>query len=55
MESALDFQSNMIIVPRGFAYVGCKAEKTPGLAWNSKYVFVRAECLRHALHLRRPE
>jgi choloylglycine hydrolase len=40
MESALDFQSNMIIVPRGKQYVGRLMEKTPGLAWTTKYVFV---------------
>jgi choloylglycine hydrolase len=40
MESALDFQSNMIIVPRGKEYVGTLMEKTSGLAWATKYVFV---------------
>ena len=40
MESALDFQSNLIIVPRGQPYVGTKAENTPGLRWSEKYAFV---------------
>jgi choloylglycine hydrolase len=40
MESALDFQSNMIIVPRGTEYIGTKAENTPGLHWTTKYAFV---------------
>ena len=40
MESALDFQSNMIIVPRGQEYVGTKMENKQGLAWATKYVFV---------------
>lgn len=40
MESALDFQSNLIIVPRGKPYLGMLAEKTPGLSWTTKYVFV---------------
>jgi choloylglycine hydrolase len=39
MESALDFQSNMIIVPRGKAYAGTLMEKTPGLRWSTKYAF----------------
>lgn len=40
MESALDFQSNMIIVPRGKEYVGTLMEKTPGLRWATKHAFV---------------
>jgi choloylglycine hydrolase len=40
MESALDFQSNMIIVPRGKEYAGTLMEKTPGLHWTTKYAFV---------------
>jgi choloylglycine hydrolase len=40
MESALDFQSNMIIVPRGKEYSGMLMEKMSGLAWTTKYVFV---------------
>ncbi len=40
MESALDFQSNLIIVPRGLPYVGTKSENTPGLRWTAKHLFV---------------
>ena len=40
MESALDFQSNLILVPRGKAYVGTLMEKRPGLSWTTKYAFV---------------
>jgi choloylglycine hydrolase len=40
MESAVDFLSNLIIVPRGKPYVGLLAEKTAGLKWTTKFGFV---------------
>ena len=39
MENAVDFHSNLIIVPRGQQYVGDKFENTPGLRWTTKYLF----------------
>ena len=40
LEDAIDFQSNMIIVPRGKQYVGTGPDNKPGLHWTTNYGFV---------------
>ena len=40
LEFAVDFTSNLIVVPRGFEYVGSAPGDKPGLRWKSKYAVV---------------
>jgi choloylglycine hydrolase len=40
MESGMDLQSNMLIVPRDYSFTGTGPNKTNGLRWTSKYGFV---------------
>ena len=40
MESGMDLQSNMLIVPRDYAFTGTGPEKANGLQWTTKYGFV---------------
>ncbi len=40
LELGGDLDSNLIVVPRGYAYVGDTPTGTPGLHWTTKYAFV---------------
>ncbi len=40
MEVGADLQSEMLIVPRGWQYVGETPDGTPGLRWTTRYGFV---------------
>jgi choloylglycine hydrolase len=40
LELGGDLNSNIIVVPRGYAYVGDTPMGTPGLRWTTKYAFV---------------
>jgi len=40
MESGMDLQSNMLIVPRDYAFAGTTPDKANGLRWTTKYGFV---------------
>ncbi len=40
MEFGADMQSDMLVVPRGWVYVGETAVDVPGLRWTTKYGFV---------------
>ena len=40
LELGADLESNIIVVPRGYAYVGDTPMGTPGLRWTTKYGFV---------------
>ena len=40
LELGGDLDSNIIVVPRGHAYVGDTPMGTPGLRWTTKYAFV---------------
>lgn len=40
LELGGDLDSNIIIVPRGYSYVGDTPMGTPGLRWTTKYAFV---------------
>lgn len=40
LEFAVDFSSNLIVVPRGFEYVGTAPGGKPGLHWKSKHAVV---------------
>ncbi len=40
LEFALDFQSNIIVVPRGKEYVGTAPGEKPGLRWKTNYGIV---------------
>jgi choloylglycine hydrolase len=40
LELGADLDSNIIVVPRGYAYVGDTPMGTPGLRWTTKYGFV---------------
>jgi choloylglycine hydrolase len=42
LEFALDLQSNVIMVPRGFARVGTTPDGKTGIKWNAKYASVGA-------------
>lgn len=42
LEFAADLQSNIIIVPRGKAYVGTAPGEKPGLRWKTRYATVGA-------------
>jgi choloylglycine hydrolase len=42
LEFAIDLDSNVIMVPRGFARVGSTPDGKPGLKWKSKYASVGA-------------
>jgi choloylglycine hydrolase len=45
LEDAIDFQSNMIIVPHGKEYVGTGPDNKPGLHWTTNYGFVGPNAL----------
>jgi choloylglycine hydrolase len=45
LEDAIDFQSNMIVVPRGKEYVGTRPDNQPGLHWTVKNGFVGPNAL----------
>jgi choloylglycine hydrolase len=40
MESGMDLQSNMLIVPRNYAFTGTGPENTTGMKWTTKYGYV---------------
>ena len=40
MEFGADMQSDMLVVPRGWVFVGEMANNSPGLRWTTKYGFV---------------
>lgn len=40
LELGGSLNSNILVVPRGFAYVGETSTGTPGLRWTTKYAFV---------------
>lgn len=42
LEFGADLLSNVVIIPRGFAYTGTTPDGTPGLKWKSKYASVGA-------------
>jgi choloylglycine hydrolase len=42
LEFAIDLDSNVIVVPRGYARVGTTPDGKPGLKWKSKYASVGA-------------
>jgi choloylglycine hydrolase len=45
LEDAIDFQSNIIVVPHGKAYVGTGNDNKPGLHWTTNYGFVGPNAL----------
>lgn len=45
MEFAMDLDSDVIIIPRGYARVGATPDGAPGLAWKAKYASVGANAL----------
>ena len=42
LEFAIDLDSNVIVVPRGYARVGTTPDGKPGLKWKSKFASVGA-------------
>ncbi len=42
MEFGADMQSNVIVIPRGYARIGTTPDGTPGLKWTTKYASVGA-------------
>ncbi len=42
LEFAIDIDSNVIVVPRGYARVGTTPDGKPGLKWKAKYASVGA-------------
>jgi choloylglycine hydrolase len=42
MEFGVDLESDIIVVPRGYAYVGETTSGVPGMKWKTKYGYVGA-------------
>jgi choloylglycine hydrolase len=45
MEFGVNLQSNIIVVPRGYTYVGETTSGVPGMTWKTKYGYVGANAM----------